>query len=77
MKHNIEPPGKSREKELLWKLAGKVIFRNWEHELKWNPKFIKKKQKEKCAKQARKKENRNLDLFGQGSLATFLILAVW
>ena len=34
-------------------------------------------QKEKCAKQARKKEKRNLDLFGQGSLATFLILAVW
>ena len=40
-------------------------------------KIHQKKQKEKCAKQARKKEKRNLDLFGLGSLATFLILAVW
>ena len=58
MKRNVEPLSKSRDKELL-KFAGKVILRNWEHELKRNPKFIEKKKKEKCVKQAREKENEN------------------
>ena len=69
MKHNIEPPDKSREKEL----RGKGRFSKLGTRIKMKSKI----QKEKCAKQARKKEKRNLDLFGPGSLATFLILAVW
>ena len=40
-------------------------------------KIHQKKQKEKGAKQAREKVKRNLDLFGPGSLATFLFFAVW
>ena len=39
------------------KFAGKVIFRNWEHELKWNPKFIKKSRRKSAQSKLGKKKN--------------------
>ena len=58
------------------KFAGKVILRNWEHKVKRNSKFIKRSRRKSAKSKLGKKKKRNLDLFGSGSLATFLFLAI-
>ena len=60
-----------------FEIRGKGHFSKLGTRIKMKSKIHQKKQKEKGAKQARKKEKRNLDLFGPGSLATFLFFAVW
>ena len=57
MKRNVEPLSKSRDKELL-KFAGKVILRNWKHELKRNPKFIEKSRRKSAQSKLGKKKTK-------------------